>query len=171
MEFYSLGVMSDSHEHIDEIIIALDAFRRFGVDHIIHCGDIGSADAVRYFADFKTTFVFGNNDFDKTELAEAVAEIGGVIQEQPVCLDWHGKSVFFVHGHDGGIEKAENAFRSGDWDIVCHGHTHNFREERGENGALLLNPGALQNGEFCVVTADLSVRTFDTDEYLDEYLD
>ena len=150
MNFVSLGIVSDSHNNDYAIQAALNVFKRHGVDQVVHCGDVVSPEHVKYFSDFKTTFVVGNND-DEAELAVEAAKIGAVVLPQPVCLDWHGKKLFLVHGHDGGKDAAETAFRSGDWDLVCYGHTH-IADLREIPGTIILNPGALRNGDFCIFT-------------------
>ena len=164
MNFFSLGVVSDSHDNDYMIQVALDVFKRHGVDQVVHCGDVMEPRLVGYFSNFKTTFVVGNND-DEAALAEEAAKIGAVVQRQPVCLDWHGKRLFLVHGHDGGKTSAENAFRTGDWDLVCYGHTH-IPDLRKENGSIMLNPGALENGDFCILTANGDVQRMNVEDFV-----
>lgn len=56
-----MGVLSDSHGQLDPR--ALDVFRDAGVDHIIHAGDIGSADVlIELEAIAPVTSVRGNTD-------------------------------------------------------------------------------------------------------------
>lgn len=162
MDFYSLGIVSDTHDAVDSIQVALNAFKQYGVDRVVHCGDITSPETVRYFSGFNTTFVLGNND-RRAEIADAVSEIGGILQEQPVCIDWHGKRVFLVHGHESGASLAENAFASGDWDLVCIGHSHVPFLRRSEK-TIFLNPGALENGDFSILTASGAVRQLNVED-------
>ncbi|MBR0226090.1 MAG: YfcE family phosphodiesterase [Thermoguttaceae bacterium] len=163
MDFHALGIVSDSHDDVDSVQIAVRAFRRYGVDHIVHCGDVTTPETALYFSGFKTTFVIGNND-NRDEIAEAAAEIGAVALEQPVCLDWHGKNIFLVHGHEDGMLLAENAFSSGDWDLVCFGHTH-YAELRQSEKTILLNPGSLANGDFCILNSAGVVKQFNVQNY------
>ncbi len=164
MKFFSLGVISDSHDSDYSIQVALDVFKRHGVDQIVHCGDVISPHLVGFFSDFKTAFVVGNND-DESKLTEEAAKIGAVVQRQPVCLDWHGKRLFLVHGHNGGRSIAEEAFRSGDWDVVCYGHSH-IPDLRESNGTIMLNPGALDNGDFCILTANGDVKRLNVEDFV-----
>ena len=163
MDFSMLGIVSDSHDSDYAIQAVLRIFKRYGVEQIVHCGDVIVPELLKYFSDFKTTFVLGNND-NEEELKAAAAEIGAVVLPQPVCMDWHGKRLFFVHGHDGGIMMAENAFQTGDWDLVCFGHRH-VRELHEAPGTKLLNPGALENGNFCILTADGTLKLLNIEDF------
>ena len=60
---------------------------------------------------------------------------------------------------------AENAFRTGDWDLVCYGHTH-IPDLRKENGSIMLNPGALENGDFCILTANGDVQRMNVEDFV-----
>ncbi len=56
-----IGLISDTHGHFDERIPEL--FRE--VEHIVHAGDIGSAEILRRLESIApVTAVLGNNDFD-----------------------------------------------------------------------------------------------------------
>jgi len=41
-----IGVMSDTHDNLSNLISAVDTFRRLGIDTVIHCGDLNSPEMV-----------------------------------------------------------------------------------------------------------------------------
>ncbi len=60
-----LGIISDTHDHLDHIRKAAEEFRKQEVDLVIHAGDYTSPPAVKALEGLKTAGVFGNNDGEK----------------------------------------------------------------------------------------------------------
>ena len=57
-----LGIISDTHGHVELTRPAVRMFESLDVDAVLHCGDIGSMAVVELFAAWPTHFVFGNCD-------------------------------------------------------------------------------------------------------------
>jgi len=135
-----IGVLSDTHGDVKQTVAALEMFRTYGVSQILHCGDIGTPEIVRLFGGIPTAFVFGNCD-PKTETLRKTIHSAG-----QTCCDWfgelelNGKRIFFLHGHQ--WNRFETETHSGQWDLVCYGHTHHA-ELRSVGDTLVLNPGAI----------------------------
>jgi putative phosphoesterase len=132
-----LGVISDTH---DLARVALDEFRRRGVERILHCGDIESSDTVKAFAGWPIDFVLGNCDWQPDELRLAIAEIDGRLHEPFGELELMGRKIAWVHGHIHAL-KQELEF-SGRYDYLFYGHTH-VAEQHFTGPTLVVNPGAL----------------------------
>ena len=156
----NLAIISDSHNtktYLDLLKLQLD---RYAVDTILHLGDVTSS-GITEFLDvikgYKIYFVVGNNDFERERFEREVKAVEGVVQDQPLCFDWNNRRIFAVHGHGDGLELAKNAFNSGEWDLVCYGHTHVYKRQSKETSktssgvSWLLNPGALADGSFCLI--------------------
>ena len=166
-----LAIISDSHDR-DSYLELLDVqLNRYAVDTILHLGDVTSPEMIEYLKGYKTYFVVGNNDFDRERLERNVKSIKGVLQEQPLCFDWNNRKIFAVHGHLNGETLARNAFESGEWVLVCYGHTHRyesqFKKTSGTSSGLswLVNPGAMQDGSFCLINDNrFEPRHFKLDE-------
>ncbi len=154
-----IGVISDTHGHLPNARDAAEVLRAEEVDLVIHCGDIGSVDVPPIFAEWKTYFVFGNVDRNKDELRHAIESAGltccGRFGEL-VCED---RAIAFLHSDDSAAFSA--ACTSGQWDMVCYGHTH-IAEHHKVGKTLVLNPGALYRANphtLAIVTLpQLSVR-------------
>jgi len=135
-----LGVVSDTHGHAELTRPAIRMLEVLEVDRVLHCGDIGSAEVVELFARWPTDFVFGNCDGNWRELEAAIITAGQACHGEFGGLDIAGKRVALLHSHDGA--KFRQTLQSGEWDLVCYGHTHVAAIDR-YGPTLALNPGAL----------------------------
>ncbi len=136
-----LGILSDTHNEISRTRAALAAFRAWGADKLVHCGDVNRPAVVQLFQGWDTVFVYGNLDRDKGELDRAVAQVPG-----PLYIDityeaiLAGVRVGVCHGHD--LDLLDAMIGSGAYDLVLHGHTHAHRDEQIDT-TRVINPGAL----------------------------
>ncbi|HQU43146.1 MAG: YfcE family phosphodiesterase [Planctomycetia bacterium 21-64-5] len=135
-----IGVVSDTHGHVPYTLDAVRMLESLNVELVIHCGDIGSPDIVPLFAAWPTHFVFGNVDHDGHALEAAIRSAGKQCHGRFGMLELAGRRVAFLHGDDTALLRQTTA--SGEWDLVCHGHTHIARREQ-QGRTWVLNPGAL----------------------------
>ena len=135
-----VGILSDSHDNLDNIRKAVKTFIEAEVETVIHAGDFCSPFFFRIVGDLKAVCskmyaVFGNNDGDRLLLSQKGAgfcEFKDVVYK----LDIDGKKIVIMHYPD----VAVSLYRSGDFDLVIFGHTHRLVLE--EEKSILLNPGA-----------------------------
>lgn len=139
-----LGIVSDTHGHVPYTQAAIRLLASLGVERVLHCGDIGSPEIVPLFAAWPTDFVFGNCDGDRPALAEAIAAAGQTCHDEFGALEIEGRRIALLHSHDG--RRFRDAIASGDWDLVCYGHTHLAAIDR-RGPTLVLNPGALYRAQ------------------------
>jgi putative phosphoesterase len=59
-----IGLISDTHDNIENIRKAIREFNEKNVDLVLHAGDFSSPIAVESFAGVKLVGVLGNNDKD-----------------------------------------------------------------------------------------------------------
>lgn len=135
-----LGVLSDTHSHVQYTEDAVRILRRRGVDAILHCGDIGSVSIIPCFSDLATHFVLGNVDWNRDELRAAIDEAGQTFHGRTGRLDLDARRIAFLHGDDETVLR--EMIRNTEIDLVCYGHTH-VAEHHRENGKLVVNPGAV----------------------------
>ena len=136
-----IGVVSDTHGQTSYAREAARALEPFDISAVLHCGDIGGTAIIEVFRAWPTHYVLGNVDvFDRDELRHAIVSAGQTFHERFAELELGNRRVAMTHGDD---QRALNgAISGGQFELVCHGHTHQWREERlGET--LVLNPGAL----------------------------
>ncbi len=137
-----IAVFSDSHDHVWNLKRAVEQAKEAGAGEIIHCGDLVSPFLMEEFDRFpgRVHLIYGNNMGDPELLNMR-------IQERKDSVRFHGwvgelkygsKSVCFIHDP----RLAAKVSRSGDYDLVCFGHTHLWHLEN-VNGCTILNPGAV----------------------------
>ena len=56
-----IGIMSDSHDHMDAIKTAVDVFNQAEVELVIHAGDIIAPFTVKEFKKLKSPFMYDDN--------------------------------------------------------------------------------------------------------------
>jgi putative phosphoesterase len=135
-----LGVVSDTHGHVGLTRLAVRMLESLQVEQVLHCGDIGSSEIVAMFSAWPTHFVFGNVDYDRATLRQAIRVAAQTCHEQFGSLRAGDCDIAFLHGDD--WRRLEETIQSARWQLVCHGHTHVSRCEQ-VGKTLILNPGAI----------------------------
>jgi putative phosphoesterase len=130
-----IGIISDTHDNLDNLGKALDLFKARGGEHIIHAGDYTSPFTYRVLKHFGGGFtgIFGNNDGDKVLLSAAYQ---GRIFTQPHLFTLHNRKIVVMHEPDVVAALAD----SGHFDLIVYGHTHEAVFTRVKN-TLVINPG------------------------------
>src|SRR6478735_4986055 len=95
-----LGIISDTHGHLELTRPAVRMLESLEVDAVLHCGDIGSLSVVELFAAWPTHFVFGNCD-DATEgFAKAISRAGQTCHGLFRDLELDRVKLALPHPHD-----------------------------------------------------------------------
>lgn len=150
-----IGVISDTHDHLDKIQRAINIFREEKIDLLYHAGDFVSPFTAKYFLNipFPLVGVFGNNDGDRIFLLNQFKEIGS-IHPEPFLSSIDHKKIIMFHKNDVINELAESQA----YDLIIYGHTHKV-EVRNVGKTLILNPGECcgwLNGEGTIAILDLN---------------
>lgn len=152
-----IGVLSDTHDNLSNILIVLGAYRERGIETLIHCGDLTGFEMVSHFDGFRVIYTIGNMDHAtgviKKRFKKMRADnfVGPVFSGQ---LD--GTPVAATHSHiDSKLTDLVNHKR---YKWIFHGHTHQRRDEV-IHGTRIVNPGALgglgkESRSFCIVDLD-----------------
>lgn len=135
-----LGILSDTHENIDSIEIAVKKFKSRGIEHVVHCGDIISPPVLKYFSGLTMHLVFGNNDGERDGLKLMAKELGFSEPTDELELELEGKKLYAYHGTK--VKILNKAIESQNYDYVLTGHTHKIRNET-LGRTRVINPGAL----------------------------
>ena len=136
-----LGVISDTHGLVNETVRAVHLFREHNVQTVIHCGDIGNSAIVKAFQGIETHFVLGNMDGASETIRLAAEETKNHFYGWFGAMERSGRRIAFLHGHQS--LKIEQELESGNWDLICYGHTHVAALQM-HGSTLLLNPGAFK---------------------------
>ncbi len=143
-----MGIISDTHDERDYLAHALRVFDNYGVESILHCGDIEEPETIEMLSDWQCRVVFGNRDFERDALAEALNEIGATHARNALDFEWAGLRFFVTHGDDRKL--LTDAIESQNYVVVCSGHTHVFATGT-EGKTLVVNPGAIKFGSFVII--------------------
>lgn len=135
-----LGLISDTHGHVQLTRQAVRMLEALEVDALLHCGDIGAPEIVEMLAPWRPHYVFGNCDLDRQPLRDAIAAHGGVCCEEFGDLTLGGVRIALLHSHD--RKRFLKAIQSEEYALVCYGHTHTAAIDR-HGDTLVVNPGAI----------------------------
>ncbi|WP_299532941.1 YfcE family phosphodiesterase [Ulvibacterium sp.] len=138
-----IAILSDIHDHTDNLQKALAEPELQTTETLLCCGDLCSPFIIKLLGRAYSQpihIVLGNNDGD-------VASLIGVSKEYP-NITIHGE---YFRGELGGKsfamnhypEKARILAEHGAFDVVCYGHNHNLVAHETLNDTLFINPGTL----------------------------
>jgi putative phosphoesterase len=135
-----VGIISDTHDRLEMIRRAVNAFNDSGVDLVLHAGDYVSPFTVEPFKALKAKMigVFGNNDGDKDFLRRRYGEIDAEIKGLFALVEADHMRIGLLHGHDGALLEALS--QSEAIDVLVVGHTHHSTIAR-RGRMLLVNCG------------------------------
>jgi putative phosphoesterase len=140
-------IVSDSHDRADPLASAVRQAAAEGAEVVIHCGDVIGTQTLRGALNAGLTMhvIHGNNLGDPISLSRWARESAGKLQYHgpDARLELGGRRVFVVHYPEYGYAMA----CTGDWDLVCCGHSHEagVQQVRNVKGTttVLANPGTV----------------------------
>jgi len=161
-------ILSDSHDRAEALAQAVREARAQGAAAVIHCGDLIGANTLRpaMALGLPLHVIHGNNLGDSLALHKLSQASDGQVRYHggDARLELAGRRVFVVHYPEYGHAMA----CTGDWDLVCCGHSHRAAIERVANvkGAAtwLVNPGTVAgiSAPATWVLADLAEMRFES---------
>ena len=117
-------IVSDSHDRADPLAQAVREGAAEGATAVIHCGDIIGTQTLRaaMSVGLPLHVIHGNNLGDPVSLSRWARESNGLLSYHgaDARLDLAGRHIFVVHYPEYGYAMA----CTGDWDVVCCGHSH-----------------------------------------------
>ncbi|MBI4710841.1 MAG: metallophosphoesterase [Nitrospirae bacterium] len=133
-----IGIISDSHDHIENIRKCVLIFREKKVEFVLHLGDYVNPASVKAFQGIKLVGIFGNNDGDKFRLINMFNEINGEIKGDFHEFETDGLRFACYHGTEPQLRNS--LIECGKYDVIAYGHTHECVNKKSRN-TLVLNPG------------------------------
>ena len=140
-------IVSDSHDRAEALAGAVREAAARGAEAVIHCGDVIGAQTLRpaMNAGLPLHVIHGNNLGDSVMLHRLARDSGGLLHYHgaDARIELGGRRIFVVHYPDYGHAMA----CTGDWDLVCCGHSHCAGVEQVANvkggKTWLANPGTV----------------------------
>ncbi|MBU0667456.1 MAG: YfcE family phosphodiesterase [Nanoarchaeota archaeon] len=139
-----LGIISDTHDNVENILKAVKVFKERSVELVIHCGDVIAPVSVGFFEGLKVWFMKGNCDGDVENITRFAEKIGGKFLGVNTEFKFNDKFFGVVHGNNKLI--LEKMINSETYDYVLHGHTHKKRDEI-VGKTRVINPGSHYYGD------------------------
>ncbi len=134
-----IGIMSDSHGDAAITADAVELLLERGASKLFHCGDLVGDQVLDVLAGHDCIFVWGNCDAPQPATRRYVEDIGLSWPAPGKVIHVAGQRIGIYHGHEPAFAVAA---RSGEYDYLFHGHTHEYRDVI-EHGCRVINPGAL----------------------------
>lgn len=140
-------ILSDSHDNRRLLDVAVAAAKAQGAEAILHCGDVVAPSTLSVLQKhgLPVHVIHGNNTGDLYIMARTACEPDSVVHfhGQDAAIELAGRRIFLVHYPHYGQAMAI----TGDWDLVCCGHSHQAQIERllniRGNTTVLVNPGTV----------------------------
>jgi putative phosphoesterase len=131
-----IGIISDTHDNMPKIALAVRLFNEERVDLVVHAGDFISPITADHFAalDAPLIGVFGNNDGERLYLTKRFEKIG-VIYPDHHEFEFDGKRGVVMHEP----KFIDALVKSEAYDLIIYGHTHEIDIREGKT--LVINPG------------------------------
>lgn len=153
-----IAIISDTHDHLDNLRKVVSELNKLQVSHLLHAGDFTSPFTWRAIKEFKGSFtaIFGNNDGERLFLNNLYQ---GRIFTQPHKITLHNRKIVMMHEPN----VVESLAKSADYDVVIYGHTHEA-SIRQMDSTLVINPGELCGwlyGKASYVLLDLETMQYE----------
>jgi len=132
-----IGIVSDSHGQADATTRAVEALLEDGAELILHLGDVGGEAVIDRLVGLPARILLGN--VDDPRLADYARSLDLVVDDPVFCGLIGGRRVSAIHGHR---EDVLSHLLTLSPEIVLHGHTHQWRDERLAE-IRFVNPGAI----------------------------
>ena len=135
-----IAILSDVHDNIWKLAEVLEQVKDSGAKALMFCGDLCAPFTLRQIGESfagPVHVVLGNNDGDPLWLAKIASGLDNVtLHGFFAYLEFDGRTVAVNHYPPLALDQA----RSGQYDVVCHGHDHTANVERIKD-TLLIDPG------------------------------
>ncbi|MEJ2453994.1 MAG: metallophosphoesterase family protein [Candidatus Thiodiazotropha sp.] len=162
-------ILSDSHDHISLLDAAVEVAVEQGAEAVLHCGDVVAPSTLQCLDKYglPVHVIHGNNTGDLYTLGRLASREENHIHYHGMDagLELAGRRIFLVHYP----HYAQAMAATGDWDLVCCGHSHKVSIDTVQNlkGGVthLVNPGTIGGvgrAAATFVMADLERMSFET---------
>lgn len=135
-----IGIISDTHDNIPNILKAVKIFREKGCGLVLHLGDIIAPATIKFFDGLNMKFIRGNCDGDIKKIKSKIAEIHGEFLEKNELVV-NNKRIALFHKLPENLEHL-----SKNYDYIFYGHDHKKGNEK-IGKTRIINPGGHYLGD------------------------
>jgi uncharacterized protein len=139
-----IAILSDIHDNLWNLAAAISSMQ--AADALLCCGDLCSPFVIDELAKFpqEVHIVFGNNDADLYRITSKALLLPHVRVHGELFQNIFDGKRFAMNHFD---YLAKPMSQSGEYDVVCFGHNHEFEISR-QAGCLRINPGPIMGAKF-----------------------
>ncbi|MCX7784777.1 MAG: metallophosphoesterase [candidate division WOR-3 bacterium] len=140
-----IGIISDTHDNLSNVLTAAKIFNQFQTSLVIHCGDYVAPFTLAAFKELKCPLigVLGNCDGEQEGLMKQAQQLKFEIYPSPHKIELNHRQILISHKPvewDKYLEKQTNQLSNRPIiDIFIYGHTH--KPEIKRSPILIINPG------------------------------
>jgi putative phosphoesterase len=138
-KYKMIGIISDTHDNVPNVIKAAERFKKENVEFVVHCGDVICPLTITFLAGLKVKVVRGNCDGEIEGLKKKIESIDGEYLGEMAEIEHKGKLIGVYHGTD--RQRLEGMINSQKYDYILTGHVHKASDEK-IGKTRILNPGA-----------------------------
>ena len=140
-----VGIFADSHDHLDNIRLAVQHFNETECDVVLFAGDLVSTIAVPPLRSLHCPIVgcFGDNEGNKVGLLAGLNMIRANFQDPPIKYQAEDGTKFVIAHMESELRHVDHDFQ-----VAVYGHTHKARIKQDELGRLFINPGETSGWSF-----------------------
>lgn len=138
-----IGAISDTHDNLPQIEIAIKYLNNQKVELVLHAGDYVAPFVIPKFKQLncKLVGVFGNNDGDHELLKKRFSETTNcALHERFASVEIEGYKIALLHGDETELLKA--LVDSEHFNAIIHGHSH-MKGIQTKGKTIVINPGEL----------------------------
>lgn len=169
-----IGIISDVHDNLRHLNIAIQFFNEKKISLLIHCGDFNMPFTLESYLELNCPIkgVLGNGDPDiqkflyqiQNKFKNLKIDLAEVFQD--IKIDNRRIAVF--HGND--LQLLNLISECSLFDVICYGHTHISKIEK-INKSLMINPGNLVGVYHPNKTAPITIALYETQDNTAEIID
>ncbi|MBT7902626.1 YfcE family phosphodiesterase [Candidatus Woesearchaeota archaeon] len=183
-----IAIISDVHENIHNLVLALKKIEELSAEQIIFLGDLINPGIAKHISklNIPTFAIFGNNDGDISGLMEVSLQKGSNLKFGFTNYDivkFDNRKIFLTHFP----MLAKPMAKSKEFDAVFYGHNHEKHQEM-IGDCLVLNPGELSahktktasialydtktnTAEIIILEGSISTKTDEAEKYFKQIID
>ena len=149
-----IGIVADTHDRLPFIEKAVQRLNEESVELVLHAGDYIAPFVASKFEPLKARMigVFGNNDAERDLLRRKFDGIGAQVRGRFAQITVDDLRIAILHGEE--MSLLDALIKTGSYDVVVHGHTHQARAHK-EGNTIVVNPG-----EVCGYLSDRATIAF-----------
>lgn len=136
-----IAIISDTHNHQENIQKAILRIHKFEPAILIFCGDATTLESIQWFCEYPIIYTYGNCDVLTGEISLFLKALkNNSFAGNYYKGELFGKKIGVTHSHIPGV--LEDMQNNNQFDYIFTGHTH-LRMDEKTGKTRIINPGAI----------------------------